>query len=108
MLESPLAWLLTASKNVKVSFLQGFFESAAKIDAEKGRVAVKVPPLHAPVVLKLLLEVGAYPMASSVEPSEFAVSVDDAARIPLFSPVTGSRKFDRVLSLARLEHGPRE
>ncbi len=61
MLESPLAWLLTASKNVKVSFLQGFFESAAKIDAEKGRVAVEVPPLHAPVVLKLLLEVGAYP-----------------------------------------------
>ncbi len=100
MLESPLSWILTASRNVKVSFLQGFFESAAKVDEEKRRVAVNISPFNAPIVMRLLLEVGAYPIASSVEPAQFAVSVEDAARIPLFSPAT-SRKLDRVVSLAR-------
>ena len=103
MLESPLSWILTASRNVKVSFLQGFFERAARVDEDNRRVAVNVTPFNAPIVLKLLLEVGAYPLASK-EPTGLVVTVDDAARVPLFSPLT-SRKHAKVLSLAKVPSG---
>ena len=97
MFWSPLSWILTASRNVKVSFLQGFFESAGRVDENNRRVAVNVTPFNAPIVMKLLFEVGAYPLPSK-EPSEFVVTVEDAARVTLFSPLT-SRKHAKVLSL---------
>jgi hypothetical protein len=98
MLESPLSWILTASRSVKVSFLQGFFESAAKIDKGRRRVEVGVSPINAPIVLRLLLEVGVHPLSSCSESPEFAVSMEDAARVPLFSP-RASAKLSRVISL---------
>jgi len=99
--DAPLEWIHTSPPSVKISFLQGIFERSAKVDDKNRSVLVTALPIHAPDVFKLLTEVEAQPSWLSRDPPIIRVSVEAAARIPLFNPIVMSDNFKRVLSLSK-------
>ncbi len=99
--DSPLSWLHTSPFSVKISFLQGLFERTAKVDSKTRSVSVTTLPNHALDVFKLLIEVEVQPSWSSRDPPIISVSVEDAARVPLFNPIIMSNNFKRVLALSK-------
>ncbi len=97
----PLTWILTSPKSFKVSFLQGLYESASEIDLETKTVIVCVLPVHASMVFSLLCELDANPTWASTDPPIIEISVEDAAKIPVFNEMIHSDKFTLLRDLVK-------
>ncbi|MDA4113225.1 MAG: hypothetical protein OK474_04180 [Thaumarchaeota archaeon] len=80
-------------------FLQSFFERSAEISTKDRLVVLSVSSFHLLNVLRLLKELGVATHIFGTEPVTIAVSVDDAARVPLFNPKAESEKYMQVVSL---------
>jgi hypothetical protein len=85
--------------NLRVIFLQSFFERSAEVDAKDRLVILSVSSFHLLNILRLLKDLGVTAHTFGTEPVSVAVSVDDAARVPLFSPKAESEKYKQVISL---------
>src|SRR3984957_11341342 len=86
--------------DLRVIFLQAFFEKSAEISPKDGLVILPVISPHLLNVLRVLRELEVAAHIFGTEPISVAVSVDDAARIPLFNPTAESGKYKQVISLA--------
>jgi len=86
--------------DMRVIFLQGFFEKSAEVDLKERLVILPVIPSHLLNVLRVLKELEVTTHIFGTEPISVAVSIDDAARIPLFNPAAKSEKYKQVVSLA--------
>jgi hypothetical protein len=94
MSESELDRVKSAPRDLRVVYLQGFFEKSAKVVAKDRLVLLPVSSLY------LLRELDVATHIFGTDPNSIAVSINDAERIPLFNPAGGSRKYKRVASLA--------
>jgi hypothetical protein len=90
----------TAPADFKVAFLQGLFESAGEVNVRSKAVWVPVPPSHLNEVVRILRDVGVSAHVVGTDPIMVAVDIEDAARIPLFSPVVRSQKYQDAVALA--------
>lgn len=99
--EPPLGWIHTSPRSFKVSFIQGLFESAGEIDSATRTVSICTLPIHASTVFSLLVELDATPSWLSVEPPIMRISIEDAAKIPVFSPIILSDKFNMLQTLLK-------
>jgi len=88
-----------SSPDLRVIFLQSFFERSAEISVKDGLVILSVSSFHLLNILRLLKELGVTTHIFGTEPVSLAVSVADAAKIPLFNPVTKSENYRQVMSL---------
>jgi len=100
MSESELDRVKSAPRDLRVVYLQGFFEKSAKVVAKDRLVLLPVSSLYLLNVLRLLRELDVATHIFGTDPNSIAVSINDAERIPLFNPAGGSRKYKRVASLA--------
>ena len=106
MAESEFDRMLSARRDLKVGFIQSLFEGSATISAKDRIVVLPVTSFEVLGVLRLLSDLNVHTHIFGTKPISVAVSVDDAARVPLFNSRTKSRKYKRVVSLAseRSEH----
>jgi hypothetical protein len=85
--------------NLRVIFLQSFFERWAEVSAKDRLVILSVSSFHLLNILRLLKDLEVTVHTFGTEPVSVAVSVEDAARVPLFSPKAESEKYKQVISL---------
>ena len=90
----------SAPVQVKVAFLQGLFEYSGVIDKQAKCVRIPIQASYLNQLVRMLKEVGASPHIVGTEPVTVEIGVEEAARIPLFNPVTPSRKYQDATSLA--------
>ena len=88
-----------SSPDLRVIFLQSFFERSAEISTKDRLVILSVSSFHLLTILRLLKELGVTTHIFGTEPVSVAVSVADAAKVPLFDPATKSEKYSQVASL---------
>ena len=88
-----------SSPDLRVIFLQSFFERSAEISTKDGLVILSVSSFHLLTILRLLKELGVTTHIFGTEPVSVAVSVADAAKVPLFDPAIKSEKYSQVVSL---------
>jgi hypothetical protein len=100
MSESELDRLQSAPRDLRIVYLQGFFEKSAKVSAKDRIVLLPVSSLYLLNVIRLLRELDVATHIFGTDPISIAVSASDAARVPLFNPETKSRKYRQVVSLA--------
>jgi hypothetical protein len=89
----PLGWIHTSPRSFKIAFLQGLFENVGEIDSNKRIVSVCVFPQYKESVFSILAELDAKPVWLSTDPPFIAISIEDAARIPVFSPTIQSENY---------------
>ena|SRR5580704_13853103 len=94
---------IRSPNDLRVIFLQAFFEKSAEISLKDRLVILPVTSSHLLNVLRLLRELEVATHIFGTEPISVAVSVDDAARVPLFNPAGESEKYKQVISLASKE-----
>jgi len=100
MAESEFDRMLSARRDLKVGFIQSLFEGSATISAKDRIVVLPVTSFEVLGVLRLLSDLNVHTHIFGTEPISVAVSVEDAARVPLFDGGAKSRKYRRVASLA--------
>jgi hypothetical protein len=86
--------------DLRVIFLQAFFEKSAEVSPKDRLVILPVTSSHLLNVLRILRELEVATHIFGTEPISVAVSVDDAAKVPLFNPAGASGKYKQVISLA--------
>ncbi|MGA2664558.1 MAG: hypothetical protein ABSF83_06425 [Nitrososphaerales archaeon] len=106
MSESDFDGMRSAPRHLRICFLQEFFERSAKIRAEARLVVLPVTSLALLSVIRLLGDLDVHTHVFGTEPISVAVSVDDAARVPLFDQAR-SKKYKRVVALAANARDPR-
>jgi len=83
-----------------MSFLQGIFERAGKVEVATKSVTVQLLPMHAPTVFRLLTELQAHPEWKSLDPPIIRVGAREAADLPLIHPRIMSDNFMLVKTIA--------
>ena len=97
-MESSLNWIRTAPQNVRISYLQGFFEAAGEIDASTLTLVVPVLPCFIDDILRLLGGLGVKPAVADLDPPTLALDLHVIKRIPLLSPMVKDGKYYDVKS----------
>lgn len=98
-MESTIGWIHTAPKGVKISFLQGFFESAGEIDFPTMSLWAPVLPWIVDDIHKLLVELKVEHAVIGADPPTLAVDLHEIKRIPLLSPIPKDGKYYEVMAL---------
>lgn len=105
-MESSLSWIHTAPEGVRISFLQGFFESAGEIDDSTMTLVAPVLPSFVEDILRLLVELGVRAAVVGIDPPTIALDLRVVRTFPLLSPVIKDGKYYDVqaaLSRPRIE-----
>ena len=103
-MESSLSWIHSAPPGVKVSFLQGFFESAGEIDDSTMTLVAPVLPSLIEDILRLLIELDVKPALVGIDPPTIALDLRVIKRVPLLSPVIKDGKYYDVQSALSGRH----
>lgn len=101
MSDSEVGRIQSASRDLRVVYLQGFFEKSAKVLVRERLVLLPVSSLYLLNIIRLLRELNVATHILGTDPISIAVSVSDAAKIPLFNPDT--KNYKQILSLAAKE-----
>jgi len=104
--ESEFNKILSAPHDQRLAFLQDLFERAAKVDPKGRLVVLPVSSFVLLNLIRLLRELNVPVYVFGTEPISVAVSVDYAAKVPLFDPEAKSRKYKRVVALAAERQDP--
>jgi hypothetical protein len=99
MSKSESDWIESSPHDLRVIFLQSFFERSAEISIKDGLVILSVSSYHLLNILRLLKELGVTTHIFGTEPVSLAVSVEDAAKVPLFNSKAESGKYQQLISL---------
>jgi hypothetical protein len=104
-----LEWILRSPRYFRIWFLQGLADSDGYVHLENREVHVIVSP-NAELMAKVLTSLGIrYSRAISKGLDILRISIDNAWRLPIFSPYVKSYRFrlvERLASAKRLRRGP--
>jgi hypothetical protein len=102
-----MPWIINCPNNLITSFLQGLADSDGYVD-KKGRYSeiASVPnaKFYADLIHQTGFEAKAYPLGD--KPRTTRLSIETAARLPLFNPIIRSYRFEELVTQAQQRNIP--
>ena len=98
-MESLIRWIHSGSRGVKISFLQGFFESAGELDPVRRSMIAPVLPDYVEDIMRIFKDLNIQVSIVDADPVTISVSLKEAIKIPLLNPAIKNGKYYDLRSL---------